>query len=430
MSRRTQPGLSLALLAALVLSLALGTSASLRADFPADYPNDCRSTVDDPPPAGGPRDHHVAMATSADGLTFLGTGRPPLAAASVPDGIERPDGETWVYFVSGEPGRHGIHIARLSGDGDLVPFDCVRLDGAFDGHAVDPDIVRLPDGRYRLFFKGDFGLEPSPAHPSIESAVGSDGIHFTREGAALDGGVAADPTVARLADGTWLMAVPRTSSVQLARSADGRHFTTLAASIPLAGIPELWVTGDTVHLLAGAASLRQLVSQDAGETWQEGPALHVELDAQHGTGSPSMSGAPGHWRLFVIQLPAPTPGESHCEPTENVLCLGGGRFRATVHWADGHGGQGAGHARSLGPESGFFWFFTPGNAEILVKVLDGCSLTQSYWAFAAGLTDLDVELRVEDLVGDRVWTRHNLPGHPFPPAVDLHAFATCGAAAP
>ncbi len=406
----------------------------------AAVPDDCRSSVDDPPPANGPSNHRIGYAVSVDGLLFEDAGAAALPRASVPDAVELASGETWVYYVSGEAGRHGIHIARLAPSGEIVPFECVRLDGVFDGHAVDPDVVRLPDGRLRLFFKGDFGLPNEPGRQPIESAVSGDGIHFEREGAALDSGGGADPSVARLADGSWLMATPSRGVTHLARSSDGRHFISTGAPLQADGIPELWATGSQVHLLLGSDRLRHLVSSDGGATWSQGPPLTVNLPSERGLGSPSISGHAGAWRFFAIELDAP-PGDGPgpgpggpgpgggigCQPSETALCLGGGRFRATASWKAGPGNQGAARARTLGRDSGWFWFFSPDNAEVLVKVLDGCSVNDAYWVFAAGLTTLEVELRVEDLVADEVWT-HRHAGHGnFPSASDSEAFRTCGA---
>jgi hypothetical protein len=417
--------------AILVLALAaLGAHAAR-----AVLPDACRSTVDDPPPANGPANHKVGHAVSSDGLVFADSGAPALPKASVPDAVERPGGETLVYYVSGEAGRHGIHVGRLSASGEIVPFDCVRLDGAYDGHAVDPDVVLLADGRIRLFYRADFGLDNPPGTPAIQSAVSSDGVHFTIEGIALETAGGADPSVTRLADGSWLMATPGRQIVFLASSDDGLHFTPMG-SVPIDGIPELWSTGEQVHLLAGSDQLRNLVSSDGGVTWSQGPALTVNLPAESGFGSPSISGHPGAWRLFVIELGPPPGGGGgpgggpRCQPGETTLCLGDGRFRVTAGWRVGPGSQGSAHAHALGRDSGYFWFFGPDNAEVLVKVLDGCAVNDAFWAFAAGLTTLEVELRVEDLLGGTSWVHRGAGGANFPSRTDIEAFHTCDAGPP
>ena len=68
---------------------------------------------------------------------------------------------------------------------------------------------------------------------------------------------------------------------------------------------------------------------------------------------------------------------------------------------------------------------TSPNVELLVKVINGCSVNGAYWIYAAGLTNLEVEVRVEDLVGHAVWSRRSQQGRPFPPFADTGAFETC-----
>jgi len=45
--------------------------------------------------------------------------------------------------------------------------------------------------------------------------------------------------------------------------------------------------------------------------------------------------------------------------------------------------------------SRLFYFFSRDNLEVVVKVLDGCSINGHFWVFAAGLTDIPWRLRIE-----------------------------------
>lgn len=65
-----------------------------------------------------------------------------------------------------------------------------------------------------------------------------------------------------------------------------------------------------------------------------------------------------------------------------------------------------------------FWFFSPDNREISLKVLNGCAQNGFYWFFAAGLTNVAVDIDVHDSVTgtDRHYT--NAQGVPFPPIQD------------
>ena len=69
-----------------------------------------------------------------------------------------------------------------------------------------------------------------------------------------------------------------------------------------------------------------------------------------------------------------------CVAGGNTLYLGGGRFRVTADWQTSTA-SGSGTAVTLTPDSGYFWFFDPGNVEVVVKVLNGCGVNSRYWLF-------------------------------------------------
>jgi hypothetical protein len=81
----------------------------------------------------------------------------------------------------------------------------------------------------------------------------------------------------------------------------------------------------------------------------------------------------------------------------------------------------------LGVDSAGFHFFSAGNLEILVKVLDGCAVNGHWWVFAAGLTDqfvrIEIDDRVSGLLGNPASRSYESPrGRPFAPVIDLEAF--------
>jgi hypothetical protein len=114
-----------------------------------------------------------------------------------------------------------------------------------------------------------------------------------------------------------------------------------------------------------------------------------------------------------------------CMPGAQRLCLNGNRFAVTATWKDFQGHTGTGTAVSLTGDTGYFWFFGPGNVEVTVKVLDGCPINQRYWIFASGLTDVRVNLRITDTASGAVKTYTNPQGTSFKPIQDTSAFATC-----
>jgi hypothetical protein len=112
-------------------------------------------------------------------------------------------------------------------------------------------------------------------------------------------------------------------------------------------------------------------------------------------------------------------------PDELSLLLNGDRFRVTTAWRTGENATGFGQPVELTSDTGFFWFFDPANVEAIVKVLDGCALNGRYWVFAAGLTDVRVEMKVTDTVSGRSHTYLNPPGTPFAPIQDTGTFDVC-----
>ena len=101
------------------------------------------------------------------------------------------------------------------------------------------------------------------------------------------------------------------------------------------------------------------------------------------------------------------------------------RFRVTALWQDQQDNVGTGEPVVLTADTGYFWFFDIANVEVVVKVLDGCGVNGNYWVFAAGLTDVAVELTVEDTVAGEIRTYFNDVGNPFQPVLDTSAFTTC-----
>jgi len=117
------------------------------------------------------------------------------------------------------------------------------------------------------------------------------------------------------------------------------------------------------------------------------------------------------------------------EVEQEALLLRGGRFQVEASWRTFAGAEGPGRPVALTDESGYFWFFSSDNVELVVKVLDACTLAgfECYWVFAAGLTNVEVTLTVTDTVADEQRVYSNRMGETFEPIQDTAAFDTCGA---
>ena len=93
-----------------------------------------------------------------------------------------------------------------------------------------------------------------------------------------------------------------------------------------------------------------------------------------------------------------------CTPSAFAACLQGGRFRVQAT----HGGT-ASRVAASGSASAVFWTFGSANWEIVAKVLNGCSVNNHFWVFAAGATSVSYTLSVEDTTRDLLNFYSNAP---------------------
>ena len=115
-----------------------------------------------------------------------------------------------------------------------------------------------------------------------------------------------------------------------------------------------------------------------------------------------------------------------CVADATTLCLNEGRFRVVARWEAANGRAGTGEAVELTGDTGYFWFFSENNVEVVIKVLNGCAIGDgAYWVFIGGLTDVRVELEVEDTDAGESRTYLNEAGTLFKPVTDTEAFSTC-----
>ncbi|MDE2923323.1 MAG: hypothetical protein OYL92_12490 [Acidobacteriota bacterium] len=111
---------------------------------------------------------------------------------------------------------------------------------------------------------------------------------------------------------------------------------------------------------------------------------------------------------------------SNCIPTGTTLRLGDYRVRMCYETVDGVRGPAYDWGMNS-RQSGLAYFFDRDNAEVLVKVLDGCGVNGYYWVFVAPVTDLGLNLYIEDSRG-RQWTYRNRIGIQAATSSDVSAF--------
>jgi len=127
--------------------------------------------------------------------------------------------------------------------------------------------------------------------------------------------------------------------------------------------------------------------------------------------------------LWVYPLDSGVPS---CPSSETSLCLHGGRFRVEVAWEDFAGQSGMGHAGRLTDDTGTFWFFSPANIEVVLKVLDGRALDDHFWFFYGALSNVHYTVTVTDTQTGATRRYVNPPGH-FGSVGDTQAFGPLGA---
>ena len=139
-----------------------------------------------------------------------------------------------------------------------------------------------------------------------------------------------------------------------------------------------------------------------------------------------MKSRPVSCRTWILGAALALSSAAHLRADD--LFLGeGGRFRISASWQTAGGQSGAGQGVALSADSGTFWFFQPDNVELVVKVVDACAPPFGrFWFFAAGLTNVTVEVEVEDVFSGEVRRYTNTGGQAFQPIQDTAAFATCG----
>jgi hypothetical protein len=121
------------------------------------------------------------------------------------------------------------------------------------------------------------------------------------------------------------------------------------------------------------------------------------------------------------------PVKASCAPDSHTFCLDGGRFRATINFRSASTGPtSSGNVVPGGTaDSGLFWFFAPTNWELMVKVLNGCSVNSRHWVFFAGATNVEFTLSITDTVTLAQKVYHNNLGAVSPVTTDTNAFQAC-----
>jgi subtilisin-like proprotein convertase family protein len=178
--------------------------------------------------------------------------------------------------------------------------------------------------------------------------------------------------------------------------------------------------------LTGPDGLSLLLANQTGTAEHPINAFYGKTDAA----AQSLDGFAGHpangvWTLKVEDLVAGTTGTirnfaiqlvqalAPCVANSTTLCLNNGRFQTTVAWqVPTQGTSGVGMAVPLTTDTGYMWFFTANNIELMIKVVDGRTFNGKFWVFYGALTDVQYTVTVTDTVTGNVKTYFSPQGTP------------------
>ncbi|MDP9120004.1 MAG: LamG domain-containing protein [Acidobacteriota bacterium] len=107
--------------------------------------------------------------------------------------------------------------------------------------------------------------------------------------------------------------------------------------------------------------------------------------------------------------------------SSGALCLDG-RYLVTAGWRTGTASGAGTTVPVANPGSGIFWFFAPVNWEVMVKVIDACSLNDTHWVFFSATTNVFFRLEVTDVASGQTKVYFSYEGPPAPAVTDTAAF--------
>ncbi len=133
-------------------------------------------------------------------------------------------------------------------------------------------------------------------------------------------------------------------------------------------------------------------------------------------------GATAYFLRLSVNPGEPTPPQAtDCTPTTTLLQFEGDyKVSMCYRTPDGQVSQARSGVWASG-ESGLLWFFNRDNAEVLVKVLNGCSHNGYRWVFVAPVTTLEFNLLITAPDGT-TWRHRNVQGAAASTRADTRAF--------
>ncbi|MBI4669354.1 MAG: hypothetical protein HY747_09285 [Elusimicrobia bacterium] len=247
--------------------------------------------------SGHPRFTKLYSAVSNDGLLWTQEKKLLINGVSVPEIVRLEKG--WrLYFVDG---LANIPNCAFSTDGkqwNPERFQVRNL--AFSGMGVaDPNIIRLDDGRWRLYFDSGF-LPGREGNEGLLSAISNDGVEFVfEEGVRFTGQEMADPEVHKMGN-IWRLYYPSKYAGQIATAISkdgGRTFAPeTMLDIKSAGSFEIVPVKGGWRMYYNAGRGMEIVFSKDGLTWTK------EGEVPFSGANPAVTELPdGGWRMYFIR---------------------------------------------------------------------------------------------------------------------------------
>jgi len=161
------------------------------------------------------------------------------------------------------------------------------------------------------------------------------------------------------------------------------------------------------HNLASFADTSAFASSERAPTLE---ARSAEVGAEEGVGGLSKTEL---YALYAArtQVEARPKGAAPCATGGATLCLNSNRFQVTVDWSvPSQSRSGVGTAAAVTGDTGYMWFFSPNNVELIIKVLDGRAINGHFWVFYGALSDVQYKVTVKDTQTGAVQTYDNPSG--------------------
>jgi len=316
-------------------------------------------------------------------------------------------GLTSTVVLSIAVGRSGIVYAG-TGDGVFRSSDAGASWTAASGGLSDRSVLALAvdPGASDVVYAGT----ASGVFKSSDGGQSWSATNFGNRGALS---LAVDPTNSSVIyAGTFSSVSPGSFTGSGVYKSTDAAATWAPANIGIEGLAILTLAADPVGGLFAGTGKGVFRSASGAGTWtgvNEGLSEEVVSSILIDPRSPTTvyAGAVND-SVFKISFAS---GSGACTTGPTTLCLNGNRFSVHVAWrAVNLGTAGAGNAIPLTSDTGSFWFFTSGNIELVVKVVDGRAYNGAFWVFYGALSDVSYTITVTDTLTNLHKTYENTQG--------------------